>query len=178
MTANVAAFFSAIIGAVIGSLSAFFFNVIHWNTIRRFELLDKEVLMIKELINEFKGNCLQYWALGNFNSGEAYHHSLQDQYILEAKIKSDYRTIVKYIHAYSKNNFSFDDGNNWRGKFLPLLSKLFDSSTSGDFESKTRKANSSRCIKIVSTVTDLDILLYSSTHQEHKIKDMCLKFFN
>lgn len=126
------------ISAVIGAFSAFMFNKFNWRNQKK---VDSILSMEKELLNNirtFSDDAIEYWSEDQC--------SLDKPKLLEARIKMSFTSIspqfklLYYNHPNPPSYLILKVEND--------ISKLYEHSTGGDFESIKRANNASRCLKI------------------------------
>lgn len=134
--------------AVVGALSAYIFNYLHWKMVEKKQKLSKVSEVMAALITELEKLSVDYWIEGYDEDKR-----LQIQAV-EVSIKSKLRLISRYtkiIAPYLKNKQATSN----KQKLEDFESDIFDWASGDDFESTGRKASKATAMKVSNLCADI-----------------------
>ncbi len=144
---SVTAIAFAVFVALVGALSAFLFNHIHWRVVRKINNSYSTGAELVELIQELELEALKYWV-------SSYDRNTKEEIsISEIKIKS----IIRQINTQTMTLIEIINNRKIKAKKDQIYifpSEIYDLVTGGDFESKSRKSSKRRAMRIAKRCSD------------------------
>jgi hypothetical protein len=146
---------SIVLGAVLGALSAFLFNLLNLAIVRRRNKRESLAKGIIETIILLEDEAIGYWLQS------AAEMSAVDRRKSEIMIKAKFKSIPSQTRKLYAAMFKTKKNKIIIHKCLTALESLYDEATGGDFETNDRRASSSKaskittiCNELISTLTD------------------------
>ena len=141
------AIFFAVFVALIGALSAYLFNFLHWKIVRKTNKLYGSGVELIELIQRLESEALKYWI-------SSYDDSKKEEILIaEISIKS----IIRRIDVQTRALVTLLGDNRMKGKKQQISGfpyDIYDLVTGGDFESKARSSSKRKAMKISKQCSD------------------------
>jgi len=146
--------------ALVGAMSAFFFNWIQWKLSKRKELISNISFTLIHAIEDYKDVAVNYW-MQDYNSKRSF-----DSSISEIKIKSSFLQINAFSNSLKchieKSKIRKDKYKNEREIIMKYVDDIYEITQGGDFESVNRKSDkelstriNSKCTKLITTVSKI-----------------------
>lgn len=151
---------TAIIAAIVGALSAYIFNWLHWRYARSLARQESYVEAIGSLLKEFDVACAAYWSQPNegyTGVGQDSCHTIIDRRVLEAAIKRLHMHFSRHGQDYLDTYYHYDSV--YRNRITSKLNELYEWATGDDFESVKRATSNQRCLKVSGLCVEIVICL-------------------
>jgi len=140
--------------AVIGALSAYIFNALHWKMVERNKKVSSVAIELRAIINDLESISVDYW------TKDYIEENRQDIHIAEISIKSKVRLISRYIKLIiAELNIKKADQNAHKLEEFSL--NIFDLVTGDEFESRDRKSSKPKAQKILNECSDIRVTILS-----------------
>lgn len=140
--------------AMIGALSAYIFNALHWKVVERKKIISSVAVELRAIINDLESISMDYWTKDYIEKNR------QDIHIAEIAIKSKVRLISRYIKLIiSELNVKKTDQNVQKLDEFSL--NIFDLVTGDEFESRDRKSSKPKAQKILNECSDIRVTILS-----------------
>lgn len=145
-----------IFSGFVGALTAYLFNLFHWQTTEKIRKREAICQSISHNIENLEDISLKYWLA---QPSQDDHLSFVELKQLEILLKSRLRTQVSHT-----KNLKLHIGNSKKFKkrietLESLNGRLFDIATGDDFESKIRTSRPSKCNRISTICTEIKFAL-------------------
>jgi len=138
--------------AIIGALSAYFFNAMHWKIVERKKKMSSVMIELRSIINDLESISVKYW------TKDYCEKDRQDIGISEISIKSKVRLISRYIKLIISESKLKDKDQNGQ-KLEDFSLNIFDLVTGDDFESRERKSSKGKAQKILNECSDIRVTI-------------------
>lgn len=140
--------------AVVGALSAYIFNALHWKIVEKNKKISGVTLELRYLINDLESISVEYW------TRDYKEEDHQDISVSEISIKSKIRLISRYIKLVT-SELKTKNGDQNILKLEEFSLNIFDLVTGDDFESRERKSSKRKAQKILNECSDIRVTILS-----------------
>lgn len=145
-------FVSAVFVTVIGASSAYFFNYLHWKTVKKNTSITNLSKELGTLIKQLEDESVAYWVKDYDEKSSCEFHST------EISIKTKIHVINSIISTFTQE-LSMKNHETQVKKLSDFRDELFDLVTGDDFETKRRKASKTKAHKISTSCSNIRITI-------------------
>lgn len=142
----------ALFVAIVGALSAYAFNHLHWKIVTRRQNITGFSNGLSELIKELESLTTEYWM-------EGYESNRDSQIRLsEVRIKSNMKLLARYV-AFLSMKSTCDRFSDKAANLERLNNDLYDQVTGDEFESTNRQSSKPTAQKISGLCSEMRMVL-------------------